>query len=123
MLLSAYELVNSMIRKKVVIAGDGETKIINQAIKPDILIENQLVFLFHYHPGFWVLHIHVMTLKSLKNTRHDILNAYLLDDVIHNLRINDNYYKDATISFMQQVIPSEGVDDIGFKYLIWPQLG
>jgi len=119
MLLSAYELVNSMIRNKEVIAGDGKTRIINQAIKPDILIENQLVFFFHYHPSLWVLHIHVMTLKSFKNTstRHDILNAYLLDDVINNLRIDGNYYKDATISFMQQVIPSKGVDDIGFEYI------
>lgn len=53
---------------------------------------DKLRMYFHYHPSTWVLHIHFNLIKNF-NTHSSIEYSYSLNDVIHNLELDTNYYK------------------------------
>nr|CAG4645541.1 EOG090X06NK [Lynceus sp. MCZ IZ 141354] len=57
---------------------------------------SQLRFYFHYHPTYFHLHVHVTKLDYFP-PGCSTEKAHLLDNVINNLRISDNYYEIATL--------------------------
>lgn len=48
---------------------------------------------FHYHPNYWLVHLHLVALSSTKLT-----GGILLDDVIEHLKADADYYRTATLT-------------------------
>ena len=48
---------------------------------------------FHYHPNYWHVHLHLVALGSSKLT-----SGILLDDVIEHLKMDGDYYRNATLT-------------------------
>jgi hypothetical protein len=62
--------------------------------------KNQIITFFHYHPSAWQLHIHfqhVSAETSLSGCTQ-VGRAHLLNQVIYNLSLDSDYYKDATLT-------------------------
>lgn len=53
---------------------------------------------FHYQPTYYHLHVHFSHVKMIFGTFSG--KAVLLDDVIYNLSVNGDHYKNATLSFV-----------------------
>ncbi|KAG2769403.1 hypothetical protein PC129_g4974 [Phytophthora cactorum] len=53
---------------------------------------------FHYQPTYYHLHVHFSHVKMIFGTFSG--KAVLLDDVIYNLSVNSDHYKNATVSFV-----------------------
>ena len=57
-------------------------------------------FFIHYIPSYWHLHIHIVSVDyGYKGM--SINEAHYLDDVIHNIKLDTNYYKNKTINFIE----------------------
>ncbi|KUF91705.1 m7GpppX diphosphatase [Phytophthora nicotianae] len=52
----------------------------------------------HYQPTYYHLHVHFSHVKMTQGTFSG--KAVLLEDVIYNLSVNSDHYKDATLSFV-----------------------
>lgn len=55
---------------------------------------------FHYQPSFYHLHIHFSNVDSGLDHGTDAWRAHLLDDVIDNLDVSSDYYRNKTLSFI-----------------------
>lgn len=64
--------------------------------------ENKLRFYFHYHPSAWSLHLHVQHINSPISSSNSSSRAYLLTDIIQNLEMKPDYYKDCTLECIVQ---------------------
>lgn len=53
---------------------------------------------FHYQPTYYHLHVHFSHVKMLHGTSAG--KAVLLEDVIYNLSVDSDHYKNATLSFV-----------------------
>ncbi|KAG6977255.1 hypothetical protein JG688_00000522 [Phytophthora aleatoria] len=53
---------------------------------------------FHYQPTYYHLHVHFSHVKMIFGTFSG--KAVLLDDVIYNLSVNSDHYKNSTVSFV-----------------------
>ena len=49
---------------------------------------------FHYHPNYWLAHVHFVALSSAALS-HRVL---LLDDVIDNLKVDGEFYRKAGLT-------------------------
>uniref|UniRef100_A0A1A9X208 m7GpppX diphosphatase n=1 Tax=Glossina brevipalpis TaxID=37001 RepID=A0A1A9X208_9MUSC len=63
------------------------------------LISTQLRMYFHYQPSFYHLHIHI---NPIRNDAPGIWceKSHMLDTVINNLELIENYYQKATLPFV-----------------------
>ena len=59
---------------------------------------SQLRIMFHYHPQYYRLHAHCVRIHAV-NPGSETERAHLLTTVAFNLRMNANYYKQATLSY------------------------
>lgn len=60
--------------------------------------QNQLRLYVHYHPSVWRLHIHVQHLQADCIVGIKVERAHLLDTIIYNLSIKDDYYQSAELT-------------------------
>lgn len=58
---------------------------------------------FHYPPSVWQLHLHVAAPCDVLRTTNSMQKVCFLQDVLANLRIDDEYYAKATVTF---ILPS-----------------
>ena len=58
--------------------------------------EDSLRVYFHYHPTYWQLHIHFVSL-SIERDGNSVDYAITLHTVIQNLKLSSTYYQDATL--------------------------
>ncbi|EFO91810.1 CRE-DCS-1 protein [Caenorhabditis remanei] len=65
------------------------------------LKNDQVKCYFHYQPSFYHLHVHFINLKY-DAPASTTLSAILLDDVINNLELNSNHYKQSTLTFTRK---------------------
>lgn len=63
------------------------------------LEKNQLRIFFHYQPSFYHLHLHVVNI-NYRPAGSEVGRAVLLRDVIDNLKLDDVYYKKATLTYL-----------------------
>ncbi|XP_043936747.1 m7GpppX diphosphatase [Protopterus annectens] len=61
--------------------------------------ENQLRIYFHYQPSYYHLHVH-FTALSYDAPGCSVERAHLLCDVIQNLELDPNYFKNRTLTFV-----------------------
>ncbi|KAF1755463.1 hypothetical protein GCK72_022032 [Caenorhabditis remanei] len=65
------------------------------------LKNDQVKCYFHYQPSFYHLHVHFINLKY-DAPASTTMSAILLDDVINNLELNSNHYKQSTLTFTRK---------------------
>ena len=71
-----------------------------EAIKHKFNVEKeQLRMYFHYQPSYYHLHVHINSV-AVDMPGTGLLRAHLLEDVIENLELCGNYYKNKTFSFV-----------------------
>lgn len=81
-----------------------KTTIIEQLCSLYKFNANEIVLFFHYPPSAPHLHIHVKTLTSIKNARSlhtNIINCHPIDQVIKNIRDENDYYQTHTIPYVK----------------------
>ena len=61
--------------------------------------KDSLRLYLHYQPSYYHLHVHINSV-SLDVPGTGVLRAHLLSDVIENLQLCSDYYKNKTISFL-----------------------
>ena len=60
--------------------------------------KEKLRMYFHYQPSYYHLHVHINCIAvDIPGT--GVLRAHLLNDVVENLQLSSNYYKEKTLSF------------------------
>jgi m7GpppX diphosphatase len=59
---------------------------------------DKLYMFFHYHPSYYHLHLHVCVIGHYA-LRIKYNKQYSLDDIIEKLKIDSNYWKNATLTF------------------------
>ncbi|CAD25892.1 hypothetical protein [Encephalitozoon cuniculi GB-M1] len=64
---------------------------------------NHVFMFFHYRPTYFRLHLHVMNIKMAHEGNVSCTRAIPLHDVIHNLRIDINYYKKSMFVMSNEV--------------------
>ena len=64
------------------------------------LSSTKIRFFIHYVPSYWHLHIHIVS-TDYGYKGMSINEAHYLDDVIHNIKLDSNYYKNKTINFIE----------------------
>lgn len=57
------------------------------------LNEEDICMYFHYKPSYYRLHIHVINISKTTHCLHNTYRSILLDDVIRNIKMDENYYK------------------------------
>lgn len=64
--------------------------------------KNQILSYVHYYPTIWHLHIHFQNINKKDNTLTEINvgRAHLLHDIIKNIEMNGEYYKQMTIEII-----------------------
>ncbi len=65
----------------------------------DLEPENLLMY-FHYKPSIYHLHIHVVNTFNKKN-KTNVINSHNLDQVIYNLELNSDYYREIDLPVKQ----------------------
>ena len=50
--------------------------------------------LINFPPDFWRLHIHFISTKYYKNIRCNVLRVHYLRKVLHNIRSNEEFYRE-----------------------------
>lgn len=60
--------------------------------------ENELYFFFHYHPSFYHLHLHCSIINH-KSLTSKYFRCKMLDNILENLKLKSNYYRDKNIKF------------------------
>lgn len=58
---------------------------------------------FHYPPSVWQLHLHVAAPCDNLRTTNSMQKVYFLEDVISNLKIDSNFYKKNSMTY---ILPS-----------------
>jgi m7GpppX diphosphatase len=66
------------------------------------LPDDKIKIFIHYHPSYYRLHIHFVNIETV-NGGTDISKAHLLDDVIDNISIIDDYYEKKTFTYSLNV--------------------
>ncbi|ELP91401.1 scavenger mRNA-decapping enzyme DcpS, putative [Entamoeba invadens IP1] len=62
--------------------------------------KNEIITFVHYLPSFWHFHVHFCSIYSplFKSANVNIGKAIMLDDVIQNLKLDNDYYKKVDIT-------------------------
>lgn len=80
-------------------------KTVKEYIFEQYNLEPQYIRSFlHYHPSTWQLHIHYqhISAENALGGNTQIGRAHLLSQVIYNLRLDGNYYKNATLTYIRK---------------------
>jgi m7GpppX diphosphatase len=64
------------------------------------LSKNKLRFFIHYVPSYWHLHIHIVS-TDYGYKGMSINEAHNLDDIIHNIKLDSDYYKNKTMHIIE----------------------
>lgn len=64
--------------------------------------EDKLKLYFHYHPSYWHLHLHIEITDS-KIGKDSTFYAETLNDVLYNLKLTSDYYKNKIITIMKHI--------------------
>jgi len=66
---------------------------------------------FHYCPSFWQLHLHI-TMNAKKDLASAMDRSHLIEDVIQNLKVMPNFYKDRDITIKVMEKDLENLEDV-----------
>jgi m7GpppX diphosphatase len=92
--------IRDITRKDIPLLKSIKTECLKCISEKHDITEDTLRVYLHYRPSFWHLHIHINVL-TFYGYSISVDRSIMLDDVIQNVEMRDDYYQKATLTYVK----------------------